>query len=398
MSCILGMQNVNTTRLDAEKNFKTIIELFKKSFLESLHEDEARTLEKLLENPFFARIHEKMKKGELIEEGEYNQSRFSCQKAFRDFERRTQHQQDKRPILLRRLSPIAAVLIIGITISLFFLLSNKQEERIAQIPQTISPGSNKAQIQLENGDIVILAGNTLQVEEEGGINIKYENGTVSYTSQKTETNKLTTNELTVPAGGECFLVFDDGTKVWLNSVTKLKYPTKFTGEERKIYLEGEAYFDVTPDSKPFIVQTSRGEVKVLGTTFGIKAYTNEAMATTLVSGRVVYQGADTVQLVPGEQVVVAPTNGEIEKHVVDVEEYVGWKNGVYLFNKRSLGDIMKDFERWYNVKITFRNEKLRDLLFSGDVDRYDNINTFLELLENTEEVRYKIKDKQIELY
>ena len=122
------------------------------------------------------------------------------------------------------------------------------------------------------------------------------------------------------------------------------------------------------------------------------------MATTLVSGRVVYQGADTVQLVPGEQVVVAPTNGEIEKHVVDVEEYVGWKNGVYLFNKRSLGDIMKDFERWYNVKITFRNEKLRDLLFSGDVDRYDNINTFLELLENTEEVRYKIKDKQIELY
>ena len=229
MSCILGMQNVNTTRMDAEKNFKTIIELFKKSFLESLHEDEARTLEKLLENPFFARIHEKMKKGELIEEGEYNQSRFSCQKAFRDFERRTQHQQDKRPILLRRLSPIAAVLIIGITISLFFLLSNKQEERIAQIPQTISPGSNKAQIQLENGDIVILAGNTLQVEEEGGINIKYENGTVSYTSQKTETNKLTTNELTVPAGGECFLVFDDGTKVWLNSVTKLKYPTKFTG-------------------------------------------------------------------------------------------------------------------------------------------------------------------------
>lgn len=74
------------------------------------------------------------------------------------------------------------------------------------------------------------------------------------------------------------------------------------------------------------------------------------------------------------------------------------ENGVYLFNKRSLGDIMKDFERWYNVKITFRNEKLRDLLFSGDVDRYDNINTFLELLENTEEVRYKIKDKQIELY
>ena len=385
--------------MDTKRKFEAIIELFKKSFLTTLTETENQRLQELLVDKSLARLHEQMKKGELVKNGFHNQSRFSYQKAFRDFENRTKHQKSKRSILFRKLSTIAAILIIGITISLLFVLTNKQKEvkYYAQTPQIIGPGNNKARLQLENGDILTLSGNSLQVEEKGGINIKYENGTISYTSEKTNQEEATFNELTIPAGGECYLVFDDGTKVWLNSVTKLKYPTKFSGDERKIYLEGEAYFEVTPDKKPFIVHTSQGNVRVLGTSFGVKAYTQENMTTTLVSGKVVYQGKDTIQLAPGEQ-VVAYSGGETIKNKVDVEEYVGWKNGLYVFNKRSLETIMKDFERWYDVSVSFREPDLKELLFTGDIDRYNNINTFLELLESTEEVRYKIKDKHIELF
>lgn len=380
--------------MEREQKFKVIIELFKGSFLKSLDKEDSEDLLDILKDERLARVHEKMLNGELINDGFLNQFRFSSRKAFRDFENRTKHQKNGRFVLFRRLTSIAAVLLVGLTVAFWYAITSGQVEEREPV---IAPGNNKAHIQLANGDIISLAANSLHVEEEGGASIKYENGGVAYTASVVNEPEVAFNELVVPRGGECHIVFEDGTRVWLNSGTTLRYPTRFIDAERKIYLDGEAYFEVTPGDKPFIVHSSLGEVKVLGTSFGVRAYPDENMATTLVTGKVAFHGADTVVLFPGEQ-VVAYVDGQTERRVVDVEEYVGWKRGVYVFNKRSLEMIMKDFERWYDISVVFVDPGLKDMLFSGDIDRYDSINTFMELLKNTEDIRYRIIDKRIELF
>ena len=383
--------------MNAEEKFNEIVELFKKSFFQSLDEEERRKLQKILEDESLARVHEKMRRGILIDNGIANQSRFSFQKAFHEFENRTKRQKNR--IMFKRLGGIAAILILGITISLFYILPDRSKNSIiyAREQQVIEPGSNKAQLVLEDGNVILLPDDSLQLKEKGGVNILYKNGGLSYSPAGSNQDKLTINELCVPSGGECYLVFEDSTKIWVNSETKIKYPTRFSDHEREIYLEGEAYLEVRPSKKPFIVHTSLGKIKVLGTSFGIKAYAKESMMATLVSGKIVYQGSDTIPLTPNEQVVVCP-DGKAQKKKVDVTEYTSWRSGLYVFNNRPLEMIMKDFERWYDVTVIFREASLRHLLFSGDIDRYDTINTFLELLESTEEIRYSIKDKKIELF
>ena len=205
------------------------------------------------------------------------------------------------------------------------------------------------------------------------------------------------NELMVPVGGESFVMLEDSSRVWLNADSRLRYPSRFEGEERRIELEGEAYFEVRRGERPFVVETSRGDVRVLGTSFDVRAYGDEAMTATLVTGRVRYEGeGEKVTLAPGEQVRVSD-GGKVEKRQVDVEEYVGWREGVYVFDKRPLADIMRDLERWYGVDIVFMTEELKGLPFTGYVERYDKIDTFLDLLRSTGELTYSVDDKRIYL-
>ena len=171
------------------------------------------------------------------------------------------------------------------------------------------------------------------------------------------------------------------------------------GKERKVFLEGEAYFVVTKDSIPFVVSTSRGDIRVLGTTFNVKAYEEEiAMQATLVEGKVlVAQGEKEIELAPGEQGTVT-ANGEMEKREVDVEEFVGWRTGVYVFRKQALGNIMRDLSRWYGVSVFFQNEDLKQVCFTGNLKRYDTINEFLNVLQRTGDIRYRTNSNTVIIY
>lgn len=177
----------------------------------------------------------------------------------------------------------------------------------------------------------------------------------------------------------------------------MKFPVKFVGKERRVILAGEAFFDVSLGSKPFIVETALGEIRVHGTSFDVKAYPDEDMATTLVSGKVTYSGSRQVEIKPGER-LVARVSGELEKNIVNTKEYTGWKDGLYVFNRKSLEQIAKDLERWYDISIVFESDQSRELLFTGHLKRYDTINVFLELLRETGEVNYKIQGNEITLY
>ena len=211
---------------------------------------------------------------------------------------------------------------------------------------------------------------------------------------------LEMNKIVVPPGQRANLTLSDGTNVWLNACSEMTYPASFSEDIRRVSLKGEAYFDVRKDEEhPFVVRTRFGEVTVLGTAFNINAYNDaDACYTTLVYGKVNFSTPDqnTITLAPGEQ-AVASSRG-IEKRVVDVNEYIGWAQGVYVFNNKRLGDIMKTFERWYDVHVYYEKESLRDLTYSGDLQRYGTINTFLNALELTGDIYYRINGRNILIY
>ena len=178
------------------------------------------------------------------------------------------------------------------------------------------------------------------------------------------------------------LTLADGTQLTLNRGAQLIYPEKFAGRTREIFLSGEAYFDVAEDGRPFQVITSQGEVTVLGTAFGISSYMDKAEYTTLVRGCVRYTShtKKSVILSPGEQAILE-RSGELISRKVEVEEYVGWKDGVFAFRDKPLEEIMETLSRWYGSEVVFRNEEMKQLKYTGSLERYDSINTFLQVLE-----------------
>ena len=204
----------------------------------------------------------------------------------------------------------------------------------------------------------------------------------------------------VPRGKTFEVVLSDGTFVLLSPSSELTYPVQLDASfTREVTLQGEAYFEVKKDTHPFIVSTDIGDVTVLGTSFGVSVYKGEIGTTTLVSGKVKFTSKNGMNetLSPGEQVSVA-VSGLVEKRMVNVEEYVGWKSGLFVFKNKTLEEIMNMFERWYAVEIIFQDDSLRQLEFTGDLERYGSINTFLQLLERLNEIRYEIKGNTIMLF
>lgn len=199
------------------------------------------------------------------------------------------------------------------------------------------------------------------------------------------------------------LVLTDGTKVWVNADSRLKFPVRFREDHREVYLlSGEAYFEVERDeSKPFLVHTSRGCVKVLGTEFNVRDYPEEhRVVTTLVNGSVQFTGKDKKKVVlePGFQVVADSLTGTWDVREVNLKEYVGWRNGLYVFSHLTLEELMRVIERNYDVTVFFANEECKRLVFSGDLQKYETVEHFLRFIETGGDVRFVVKERTITVY
>lgn len=291
----------------------------------------------------------------------------------------------------------AAVLLLSVGLGVWWLGKPQTAVPVVTENAVIRPGTKKAWLTLADGHTIEVKGDSMRVEKIEGMKIAYVDGGIAYQAEK-RADKLVFNELTVPVAGECFIEMDDGTRVWVNSASKLKYPMQFVGEERVVFLEGEACFEVKKDRKPFVVRTSMGDIQVTGTVFDVKAYQGDkAVYTTLVSGKVNFRGKETLALEPGEQ-AVAFTDGKLEKRKVDVAEFIGWKEGMYVFKEQPLENIMTDLARWYGVDVFYQSAGLKEIAFTGNLKRYDHINTFMEVLQRTGEIRYQIKGNTIVLY
>ena len=199
---------------------------------------------------------------------------------------------------------------------------------------------------------------------------------------------LQTHSIVIPRGETFKLILCDGTEVWLNANSKLVYPTAFIEKERTVFLEGEAYFKVTKDAKPFIVKTDYLQTKVLGTEFNVKSYTAKDSHVTLISGKVQvrsHENARFVDLEPGKDAMLL-SDGLFEVKEVNSEAYTYWKDGYFYFDELPLADIMKSIGRWYNVNVTFRNKEAMAYRIHFMSNRQSGIEETIRLMNRLKKV------------
>ena len=386
--------------------------LIKKALLGDASDKEQQVLEQRLSmHPELKAVYEKLQDSEELKDAFNKYKKYSSEKAYEHFLQQIQQKENSSAGKIHRIRTwwyaAAAMVVLGVGIS-FYAINHYQavEESQARIAQ-IKPGSKQAVLTLPDGSTIDVQKKDINVIVDG-VQVKYKEGVLSYeptvTTQHEEKNveekPVKSNELIIPRGGENTVILADGTTVHLNAGSKLTYPVRFAGKRRVVALEGEAYFEVVQDeSHPFVVQTHLGEVMVLGTAFNVNAYTNASVCyTTLVRGKVQFSAPNvgTVTLQPGEQAVVS-ANGT-EKRTVDLDEYIGWVNGVYNFKNRSLGEIMETFERWYDIQVYYETPDLRDITYSGSLKRYGAVNSFLDALELTGDLTYKISGRKVLIY
>jgi len=302
-----------------------------------------------------------------------------------------------------RIAAAASVLLV-LSFGVYFLSHKKAHtQQVAQI-HDIAPGGNKAILTLANGKKIILNGapNGTLAQQGNSIIDKAADGEVIYkpsVNGKTSNAELVTyNEMSIPRGGEYQeIVLPDGTKVWINSASTLRYPTTFNGNERKVEMTGEAYFEVAHNpAKPFKVISGGQTVEVLGTHFNVNAYDDEpAIKTTLLEGKVKVTAAASNEvriLQPGQQ--SALNGSSLTVNPVETEEAVAWKNGQFIFENDNIQYIMRTISRWYNVDVEY-NGAIPNDTFGGGTSRFKNVSVVLNILQLTGKVHFKIDGRKI---
>lgn len=303
----------------------------------------------------------------------------------------------KRRILRAWYAVAAAVLVAMVTIVIFRM---EKVELATPLAETVSKGikERKAILILGNGERINISDSIRNVlVETGGSEVFASGDIIKYNRKDTISHSVVEyNTLVIPRGGEYELELADGTRVWLNSESKLIYPVRFSGDIREVQMEGEVCFQVAKNEKqPFIVKNKDVAVKVLGTLFNMEAYSDtRGVVTTLVEGRInVSNGQDERVVEPGQQVVAAGNELIVTK--VDAEQFISWTRGICFFNEASLEEIMEKLGRWYDVEVFFASPSLKEAHFSLEIKRYDNIAEILEKIEKTGRVKFKVNGRTV---
>jgi transmembrane sensor len=306
-----------------------------------------------------------------------------------------------RNLRWRHLSQAAAVLLVLGT-ALFYnpksKTSSRQMVKIRKDEAVILPGSNKAVLTLSDGSHIDLDDSKAGLLcKQGNVKVgKTGSGKLVYQTAGLNSKAIVYNTITTPRGGQYQVVLSDGTKVWINAASALKFPATFSGKERLVDLSGEAYFEVSKNkSMPFKVRVNNMAVEVLGTHFNVNAYPDEnEVKTTLLEGSVKLSSGNVVSMLkPGQQGVFADKNS-FNVSEVNVEEAVAWKNGYFIFDDENIQHIMRKISRWYDVEVDY-NGKIDEGDFGGTVSRFKSVSGVLKSLELTGTVHFKVQGRRI---
>ncbi|MEN0053529.1 MAG: FecR domain-containing protein [Mucilaginibacter sp.] len=317
----------------------------------------------------------------------------------------------KAKVIRNRWLQVAAILLVTSLAWLFFTHGKKNQETgnvnltANNGKKSIVPGGNKAYLTLADGSQIILNdAKNGKVATQSGVKVsKTSSGMLVYQIAGLSSNnqadvKPEFNTITTPRGGQYQVILADGTKVWLNAASSIKFPQVFTGKERLVELTGEAYFEVAKDKiHPFIVQANDTRVQVLGTHFNVNAYAdNNALTTTLLEGSVQMSSNNTmVKLLPGQQGVAVSNGAGIKVSLADIQQTMAWKNGLFIFRDLNITEVMKQVARWYDVDIEYRDEDVKTNEFGGTISKYKNINELLDVMVLTRSIHYRIEGRRV---
>ncbi|WP_339885322.1 FecR family protein [Polaribacter vadi] len=305
----------------------------------------------------------------------------------------------KRSLSYKYAAAASIALIVSLTI--LFNKNSDQQQLVEPIivNNQIKQGTDKAILTLESGEEIALV---------KGVDVKISNATsngkeIIYNKEAAANNKIAYNYLTIPRGGQYEATLSDGTVIWLNSESQLKFPVSFQkGAPRSVELVyGEAYFDVSSSTNhngtTFLVINKNQKVEVLGTEFNIKAYKDETnIYTTLIEGKVAVNYKNTGQILkPNQQSIINTNTNKISITEVDTYNEVAWRKGVFAFKEKTLKEIVKVLSRWYDVEIEFKNKKIEEITFNGVLIKSQKLEDILETIKITNQINYTINGKNI---
>ncbi len=314
---------------------------------------------------------------------------YSAIEAYQEFTGRVkQAKHRKRTLVLYRY--VAAVVLLFVLSGSFYFFHDTKDESIAFV-QKIQPGSCKAILTEPDGTKIDISDTTfLAFVQKSVMSRKNE--------EEKEVVETLYHTITIPRGGEYDLLLSDGSRLRMNSESEIRVPVTFEKGQREVFMKGEIYFDIVRDSlAPFVVHTHQGDIRVLGTSFNVRDYQDENfLETTLVNGKVAFEREGNYSyLKPGEQLRLNKEDGKTTVETVDVLLYCSWKDGRFVFEKQRLEVIMNTIARWYNINVFYESSSVKDILFTGNIKRYSDLEQVVNMLKLINKIDIEIKDRNV---
>ena len=386
-----------------EKNIFQLARIIAASLKGNANDEEQRTLREWLSvSTRNKKIYDEFKDGKRLEQKIVESQQINWKNDYQHFI--TKRQRTRKNRRMKTIIRYAAILTLPIVAAGIFLLQKNDRQTIVSISEVIKPGEHKAVLITGGGERITLSDSTLSpIQEQNGMIVNVTNNKVSYIlpedSLCTQGSPIF-NTLQIPRGGEYFLTLADGTEVWLNAETEIRYPVQFTGDKRVVYLDGGADLTVSPDkNKPFTVVSTHASVSVLGTQFNFRAYPDERdVQTTLVSGSVIMQSEkykQQIKLVPGEQGVLEKNSAKLMKQEVNTYLYTAWKDGRFAFRDARLEDLFNILARWYDLSVFYQSPEAKDIRFTGDLNKTDDFKSILKIIEQNERVIFTVNQRTV---
>lgn len=321
------------------------------------------------------------------------------QSAFNSFVQRRERKNSHRRLMIK-VSRYAAIIALPLFLVLFYLYQVRMEGELpVEVANTMMIKKNVPVLTLSNGQQMVLYNQDLTLNEENGVQITMRpEGEMQYITSDSTKAEMVYNTLTTPSQCDFTFTLADGTRVWLNAQSSLRYPVAFTGDERVVYAEGEIYLEVAKDKEhPFFVVSNGMKVEVLGTSFNVNAYPDEAFTeVTLVEGRVAAHVDDQIyNLLPSKQLRWDKNSGVVDIKAVNVNDYIAWKNGQYIFKGKPLAEVAKVLQRWYEVEIIFEDEGCEQAIYTGVINKEERIDVFVERLDETSQFDCRVEGNKV---
>lgn len=343
------------------------------------------------------RLLEKMMERSDFDSNEELMARFPSEEGWQKISRLLDNRKIRARRLRRWIGYAAALALLAGGGIYAYMASRPSAPQPIAVAEPVEAGTCGAILTLGNGQVVdITPGGEFVISEADGTVIRKDSAGINYSQAEAGDQPMVNNQIRTLTGMEYSLVLADGTHVWLNAESSIRYPAAFKGARREVELSGEAYFEVAKDAAhPFVVTMHGVELEVVGTTFNARSYDNEEqVVATLVEGCVRVNGR---HVATGQQAVYSKRDGGVVVNEVDVEQYTAWHSGNFIFRNERLEDIMKSLARWYGIEYRFVDEAAKDVRIGARFCRYDNMDPIIDMLKRTELVKVSQENRTVSI-